>query len=140
MEQSPENFESLQALLRLKRYEQPPPRFFNEFSGNVIARIQAGEARVTRRWWERFGIDLRPVLTAGGAAAAFGVLFLNAGFSIENDGQALPPTAPVAVLVSQKDSPALPVNSPNVSSTTPEFNAAGTMFNGMRPQVMPVNY
>ena len=38
-----ENFGNLRRLLKLKRYEQPHPRYFNDFSGRVIARIQAGE-------------------------------------------------------------------------------------------------
>jgi hypothetical protein len=41
MEQENQDFESLRRLLSLKKHEQPPPRFFNEFSGNVISRIRA---------------------------------------------------------------------------------------------------
>ena len=69
---SPENFDSLEKLLRLKRHEQPPPRFFNEFSGRVISRIERGEARVS--WWERFGFDLRPALAAGAGLVACGLI------------------------------------------------------------------
>src|SRR6187401_2242863 len=69
---SPENFDSLEKLLRLKKHEQPPPRYFNEFSGRVIDRIERGEARLS--WWERFGFDLRPALAAGAGLVACGLI------------------------------------------------------------------
>jgi hypothetical protein len=75
-----ENFHVLRRLLRLKRYEQPPPGYFAGFSRQVIARIEAGESgeapSVFRQlfgspsWlrdvWASFGA--RPIL-----AGAFGI-------------------------------------------------------------------
>ena len=72
MSASPDNFESLEKLLRLKRHEQPPPRYFNEFSGHVIDRIGRGEAK--RSWWERLGFDLRPALAASAGMVACGLM------------------------------------------------------------------
>jgi hypothetical protein len=72
MSSSPDNFESLEKLLRLKRHEQPPPRYFNEFSGRVMARLERGEGRSS--WWERFGFDLRPALAAGVGMVACGLI------------------------------------------------------------------
>jgi hypothetical protein len=60
--------DSLEKLLRLKRYEQPPPRYFKDFSGQVLGRIEAGEARLS--WWEKFGFDLRPAFAAAAGMAA----------------------------------------------------------------------
>jgi len=57
-----DNFDALRKLLGLKRYEQPPPRYFETFSSRVMARIEAGEVRLS--WWEKFGFDLRPALAA----------------------------------------------------------------------------
>jgi hypothetical protein len=72
MDSSPDNFESLEKLLKLKRYEQPPPRYFSEFSGKVMSRIEAGEARTSL--WEKFGFDLRPAFAAMAGMFACGLV------------------------------------------------------------------
>jgi hypothetical protein len=69
-----ENFDLLRKLLRLKRYEQPPPGYFNRFSSQVMARIEAGESGdqvgLDYSWWQRFlsMFDVKPVF-----AGAFGM-------------------------------------------------------------------
>src|ERR1043166_2766141 len=47
-----DNFESLRRLLPLKRHEVPPPGYFHDFSGEVIARIRAGERVDRSGFWE----------------------------------------------------------------------------------------
>jgi len=130
MEPLPEDFESLQKLLKLKRYEQPPPRFFNEFSGHVIARIQT-EGMRPPRWWERFGIDLRPVMAVGAGATACVLMFFTMAATPESEasGNATPASSTAFA--------AAPVES---SSTNPVINAAGTMIGPWRSSVTPVNY
>ncbi len=71
-----EEFAELHRLLALKRHEQPPPGYFIYFSGQVIARIRAGERLEEESllhrvpWLERLWIALetKPVF-----AGAFGI-------------------------------------------------------------------
>ena len=116
MDSSPDSFDSLQKLLRLKRYEQPPPRYFNEFSATVISRIRAGESRRARAWWERFGFDLRPLITLGAGSLACGMLLATVGFSVDNDTAQLAGT-PSAALLTVSSSPAEAVT-PAVAADT----------------------
>ena len=57
MNQNEQNFDELKKLLKLKQHEVPPPGYFNNFSGQVIARIQAGEAGDRQSFIERLGFD-----------------------------------------------------------------------------------
>jgi hypothetical protein len=77
MSSEPENFEALRRLLVIKRHEQPPPGYFNDFSRQVICRIRADEAaagesflarllRPAQSLWTSF--EAKPIV-----AGAFGV-------------------------------------------------------------------
>lgn len=59
MSMNPEqdNYQPVQRLLALKRHEQPPPGYFENFSSQVIARIQAGERAAPDSFWEWLGIE-----------------------------------------------------------------------------------
>jgi hypothetical protein len=111
-----ENFSQLRRVLVLKRYEQPPPRFFNEFSGHVIARLRAGERG---QWHESFPwfaglwafLDTRPALAAGFGAAVVAVVIggvalsdrldVNQTGSLTQEFTAVAPPSPVAAPVAQ---------------------------------------
>ena len=150
MESSPENFESLQKLLRLKRHEHPHPRYFNDFSGQVIARIEAGEARVAPRWWQQFGIDLRAALTVGAGAVACLALF----FSMASTPEAASPRsgtfaaggpsiAGSANVAGAPDSfaPPGPQDAIVANSTNPVINAAGIMrLDPWRTHAVPASF
>ena len=76
------NFSRLISLLTLKRHEQPPPGYFQNFSGQVISRIRAGERAADPNvlqlliiewpWLHRLwaGLESKPALTGFLGAAA----------------------------------------------------------------------
>ena len=53
--------DELQKMLALKRHEAPSPRFFKGFSTEVIGRLHSPEPTVDQTWWQRLGLDTRPV-------------------------------------------------------------------------------
>jgi len=57
MNENEQNFESLRRLLALKRYETPPPGYFNNFSRQVLARIRAGEGETSAGLAEHLGMS-----------------------------------------------------------------------------------
>lgn len=78
MNEQEQNFESLKKLLQLKQHEVPPPGYFNNFSGEVIARIRACDASRSEGLAERLQSDapwlanfLRIFETKPGVVGAF---------------------------------------------------------------------
>jgi len=74
-----DGFEQLRKLLALKRHEQPPPRYFDDFSLQVIVRIKAGEGDRSFElyaWLQRFwaALDTRPALAGAFGAAVCALL------------------------------------------------------------------
>jgi hypothetical protein len=97
MNQDTENFEQLRRLLTLKRHEQPPPGYFNNFSRQVIARIEAGEADaggalIDRLVWEApwlqriwAAFEAKPVLAGAFVVAVCGLLITGVVCSDKTD-------------------------------------------------------
>jgi hypothetical protein len=110
-----ENIQGLRRLLALKRHEQPPPGYFERFSGRVITRIQAGE-RAPDSFWERFSFEAnwlqqvwaafetKPLL-AGAFGATICALF-TAGF-VFSDRPSKLQAAPLTVLSPNGNQPAI---------------------------------
>jgi hypothetical protein len=93
MENQEQDFAQLKQLLALKKYEQPPPRYFNELPGDVISRLRAGrnarmssaerlsqEAPWVVQFWE--AITGKPAF-AWGFGAAVSALILGGIFLTE---------------------------------------------------------
>jgi len=132
-----EEFDQLQKLLKLKRYEQPPPRYFNEFSSQVISRLHAESAAGASKslaeagWFKRFFYFLeRSPVAAGSFAASICALLVGSivyseyadgagGESVANpDGtQVLSPTR-MASFASHRDNGM-------ISSTNPVLSEIG---------------
>ncbi len=85
MDTPPENFENLRRLLSLKRHEQPPPGYFEEFHAEIHSRLQAGDVRrettAERVGWEvpwlhrlLEALSAKPALTGVFGAAACAVV------------------------------------------------------------------
>jgi len=58
MNHEPQDLSRIQKLLPLKRHEQPPPRFFNDFSDRVVSRLHSPGAIEPAYWWQRLGLEL----------------------------------------------------------------------------------
>jgi hypothetical protein len=96
MTEDSQDFQQLQRLLTLKRYEQPPPGYFHHFPREIILRIKAGElGEVEAKWWAFDGswlqwlwaaCERRPVLAGGAGVALCG--FFAAATLISGSGDA----------------------------------------------------
>src|SRR5258708_4374558 len=73
-----DQFQDVRRVLRCKRYEQPPPGYFNSFSDQIISRIETEDAMVYGSWWswlmDRF--DAKPVLVCAYGLAVSSLLFM----------------------------------------------------------------
>jgi len=76
----------------LKRHEAPPPRYFNDFSGHVMARLSAPPSEPLS-WWQRLGLDFdfRPALMCGVGVVVCGLL----SFGVISAMQMTEPAAPL---------------------------------------------
>ena len=111
-ENQDQDFEKLQRMLKLKRHEQPPPRFFNNFSTIVTARIRAGatdkkietfedvvsQAPWLHRIW--MAIEGRPAVSGLFAAAVCGLLIAGI-YMVDNTA----PTRPALATIQGEPSP-----------------------------------
>jgi hypothetical protein len=87
-----ENFEALRRLLVLKRHEIPPPGYFTDFSGRVIAQIRAEAGASSRRSfsespWQKFLqiFEMKPALTGAFASALLILLALGVVYTNQSD-------------------------------------------------------
>ena len=159
MNENENNFESLRRLLALKRYEMPPPGYYNNFSRQVLQRIRASHNEPSVNLFEELfdhapwlarlvqALDVRPVL-AGGFAGSLCMLLLFGIVYAER-----PDITPQPLLEVANSSLSLAAVSPTalsqpveqsgiVSSAEPVFSLqpAASPFGQQNPLAQPVNF
>jgi hypothetical protein len=85
MSQPSDEFDSLRRLLALKRFETPPPGYFDQLSPRVLARIStANEALAQQPWWRRvFPLELVDrVLTTPNAFTIAGLALVGVSLAL----------------------------------------------------------
>jgi hypothetical protein len=127
METEHDQFEQVQRLLALKRHEQPPPRFFDIFSRQVMARLEALEAAQRVTWWQRLGLDFdyKPAMVGALGVVVCGLLLVGVVTSL---GVSQPPEPGVSLAGDPAGIFSLPPASPALagrSSVISAFQAGG---------------
>lgn len=80
--------DSLERLVRLKRFEEPPPGHLDRLSSRVIAQIEAEQALEQQGFWSRLKSewDFRPLLACAYSAGAMALLAV--GLALQNGASA----------------------------------------------------
>jgi|ERR1019366_8503627 hypothetical protein len=129
-----ENFNAVRRLLALKRHEQPPPGYFNNFSSQVISRIKAGEGAepassigrlfAKAGWWQHLVAVLEAKPAFAGAFGAAVCALLISGIVYSENG----PTPVSAALMEPEAGSSLAPATVAVSDSLnePQFVSAGT--------------
>lgn len=157
-----QDFEQLRRLFAVKGHEQPPPGYFDRFSGDVIARIKAGEqgdVAAKNGWMQKLWavLEAKPVF-AGAFGAAVCAMLISAILNSESAGPSANPMGPAMTQAGSAFAPASAVaasavnvnNSPTVAADpilNPNPAEAASLqqlfdFNATQPnlQVAPVSF
>jgi hypothetical protein len=153
------NFESLRRLLALKRQETPPPGYFDSFSGQVVARLHAGEDRVKTEAENYFSeapwllkllqaFELKPAFAGVFASAlclvlVFGIIYAerpdtSSQTLLQTSGQSLDTFAAMtpASLTQTADSSGIMLDTNPATSLQP----VAPLFDSQNPLIQPVSF
>jgi hypothetical protein len=145
MNSDQENFECLRQLLALKRHEQPPPGYLEDFSNQVILRLRAGEtgepasvmARLLREtpWLQRLWtmLEARPVFAGAFGATLCALLLSGIIYAEKAEPTSFAPNLAANVQVSPFATPASLVA--NLAPSTNPISPSASLFNEIQLQL-----
>lgn len=121
MSAPPEDFETLQKILAVKRHEQPPPRFFQDFSSKVLDRLQEPESLEATTWWQRMGLDfdLKPAFVCAWGVAVCGSMVIGIISSVNHQETPLPFAELAPLRVGAPASPSASLRPDHWAATAP---------------------
>ncbi|MBI5386724.1 MAG: hypothetical protein HZA90_18795 [Verrucomicrobia bacterium] len=155
MGSSSDDFTALRALLKVKRYEQPPPRYWDDLADGIHSRLRGPDGLRRKSLFSLLGFDFafRPALFYGlGVACCCVALYAGMAMLVRQPAPAAPPMT-ASSTVNAFD-PALPAESsahllisdaeatPVSSSTNPLMSTDGSSLpmNPYKVRAVPVNY
>jgi len=154
MNENEQDFGTLQQFLKLKRHEMPPPGYFNNFSGEVIARIRdggkAGEFSAEAPWLLKLLqlFEFKPAFAGAFASALF--LLLVFGFVFADRPESAPqPLLQASVQQSNSFAAATPVALAQPADTTgitvttnpaASLQPVASLFNSQNPFAQQVSF
>ncbi|MEI9960609.1 MAG: hypothetical protein WDM76_05585 [Limisphaerales bacterium] len=156
MNENDNNFESVRRALALKRHEVPPPGYFNNFSGEVIARIRSGEAKSqdgSVPWLMKFlqSFETKPAFAGAFASVLCVLLLFGIIYAERPDGnemtQSLMPNASspaISPLASLSSADLMPAANQGglVASTNPatSLQPVASLFSQQNPLAQQVSF
>jgi hypothetical protein len=150
MNDAPEDFDKLQKLLKLKRYEVPPPGYFNHFSTHVINRLEREFDRAPGEadWVKRFlgMLETNPIAAGLFGMSVCGLLISGIAYSQYQAPLADTASAKSNVTISVADNGAANVpeltKAASIDSTAVVLNGtnAGSAFDRISLQATPINF
>ena len=134
-----DNFEQIRKLLALKRYEQPPPGYFESLSARIINRIESAES-ASPTLWERLGFAFgsKPAFVCALGVVACGLICIGLLSTLQGT-TATALAAPQLALDSQSSMPMMAAPEEARSSTDPVVSQTSA-FNEVSPQVQKTGY
>lgn len=149
---SDQDFEDLRKLLSLKKYEQPPPRYFSELPARIWVRIER-EGRTETFWARLFpNVGLSPAMAYSFGLLACGTLVFGIGYSLRTESTQSAPipfanqngllTSPKMATKESVGTAFSNYQAAQLASTNPVMNAQPlpSLFNTLPVQAAPVNY